>query len=346
MVFLSAFTTKTAVYVLWRGFQGFDVLIWIGLFMVFYGIIYALLENDMRRILAYSIVNQVGFMVCGIGIGTDMALNGAAAHAFTHIIYKALLLMSAGSVLYMTGKRKCTDLGGLFQSMPLTCICGIVGALAISSFPLTSGFVSKSMISQGAADQHLAVVWFLLAAASAGVFLHAGIKFPWFVFFQKDSGMRPPDPPWNMRLAMILFAALCILLGVWPEPLYAMLPLRPVNYEPYTSYHVVEMLQLLLFSGLAFFVLLPFMKRTLTISLDVDWFWRRLGAIVVRVFSLYGSRAQGITAERLQNRLMRVLETVFHYHGPKGILARTWDTGATTLLIVGLLAAYLVVYFI
>jgi multicomponent Na+:H+ antiporter subunit D len=346
MVFLSAFTTKTAVYVLWRGFQGFDVLIWIGLFMVFYGIIYALLENDMRRILAYSIVNQVGFMVCGIGIGTDMALNGAAAHAFTHIIYKALLLMSAGSVLYMTGKRKCTDLGGLFQSMPLTCICGIIGALAISSFPLTSGFISKSMISQGAADEHLALVWFLLAAASAGVFLHAGIKLPWFVFFQKDSGMRPPDPPWNMRLAMILFAALCIGLGVWPQPLYEILPLQPVGYKPYTGYHVVEMLQLLLFSGLAFFVLLPFMKRTLTISLDVDWFWRRFGSRIAREFTTRGGRARGLTADRMQDRLEKALETVFHFHGPKGILARTWDTGTTTLVIVVLLAAYLVIYFV
>ena len=162
--------------------------------MVFYGIIYAILENDMRRILAYSIVNQVGFMVTGIGIGTEMALNGAAAHAFAHIIYKALLLMSAGSVLYMTGKRKCTDLGGLFRTMPLTTICGIVGALSISSFPLTSGFVTKSMISEAAGMRQLEVVWYLLAAASAGVFLHAGIKFPWFVFFQKDFRVAAAGP--------------------------------------------------------------------------------------------------------------------------------------------------------
>ena len=268
-VFLSAYTTKTAVFTLWVGFPGEPVLVWVGLYMVFYGIMYALLENDMRRILAYSIVNQVGFMVCGIGIGTQMALNGAAAHAFTHIIYKALLLMSAGSVLHMTGKRKCTELGGLFQSMPLTAVCGIVGALAISSFPFTSGFVSKSMISQGAADQQLALVWFLLAAASAGVFLHAGIKFPWFVFFQKDSGLRPPDPPRNMRYAMYLFAALCILIGVWPGPLYTLLPF-PVDYRPYTGEHLVFQFQLLLFAGLAFFLMLPMMRRTETISLDFD----------------------------------------------------------------------------
>src|SRR5919106_201907 len=162
MVFLSAFTTKAAVYVLLRGFPGTELLVYAGLVMVFYGILYALLENDMRRILAYSIVNQVGFMVTGVGIGTAMSLNGSAAHAFTHIIYKALLLMSAGSVLFMTGKRKCSDLGGLFQSMPITTLCGIVGALSISSFPLTSGFVSKSMISQAAADEHMMLPWFLL----------------------------------------------------------------------------------------------------------------------------------------------------------------------------------------
>jgi multicomponent Na+:H+ antiporter subunit D len=278
-VFLSAFTTKTAVYVLLRGFPGTELLVFVGLFMIFYGIIYALLENDMRRILAYSIINQVGFMLCGIGIGTEMALNGAAAHAFTHIIYKALLLMSAGSVLYMTGKRKCTDLGGLIHSMPVTAVCGIIGALAISSFPLTSGFVSKSMVTQASVDEHLLWVWLLLQAASAGVFLHAGIKFPWFVFFQKDSGLRPDDPPANMKMGMIFFAFACLFLGIFPNVLYSMLPYE-VNYVPYTAAHTVTQLQLLLFSGLAFFVMLPLMKRTLTISLDFDWFYRKFGKIV------------------------------------------------------------------
>ena len=344
-VFLSAFTTKTAVYVLLRGFPGTELLVYVGLFMIFYGIIYALLENDMRRILAYSIVNQVGFMVTGIGLGTEMALNGAAAHAFTHIIYKALLLMSAGAVLLMTGRRKCTDLGGLFQSMPLTTWCGVVGALSISAFPLTSGFVSKSMISQAAADLHLAVVWLLLAAASAGVFLHAGIKFPWFVFFQKDSGLRPPDPPWNLRLAMLLFAALCIGLGVYPDPLYAILP-YPVDYVPYTGNHVVAQLQLLLFSGLAFFVLLDALRRTLTITLDTDWFYRRLGRDLARstaglLSALLGDAADG--AERARVRVLGLLE---RSHGPRGAMARTWPTGSMALWMVLMLLGYLVLYYV
>jgi multicomponent Na+:H+ antiporter subunit D len=342
MVFLSAFTTKTAVYVLLRGFPGNEILIWIGVFMIFYGIIYALLENDMRRILAYSIVNQVGFMVTGAGIGTEMAISGAAAHAFTHIIYKALLLMSAGSVLYMTGRRKCTDLGGLFQSMPVTCICGIIGALAISAFPLTSGFVSKSMISQAAADQHLLWIWLALAAASAGVFLHAGIKFPWFVFFQKDSGLRPPDPPANMRAAMILFSVLCIAIGIWPEPLYRLLP-HATGYEPYTAAHVLTQLQLLLFSGLAFFVMLDYLKRTLTITLDADWLYRVLAPALWRALcSAYCEVRRSFAATwgggtGIAERLLRCF-------GPAGLLGRTWSTGATALWMMVLLLAYLVTY--
>jgi multicomponent Na+:H+ antiporter subunit D len=344
-VFLSAFTTKTAVFALILLFPGEPVLIGVGLYMVMYGIIYALLENDARRILAYSIVNQVGFMVCAIGIGTQMALNGAAAHAFAHIIYKALLFMSAGVVVYRTGKNKCTDLGGLFRTMPLTTICGIVGALAISSFPLTSGFVTKTLISQAAVDQGLVAVYFLLAAASAGVFLHAGIKFPWFVFFQKDSGMRPKDAPWNMAAAMVLFAVLCVAIGVFPELFYRLLP-YPVDYHAYTPGKVLYYLQLLLYSGLAFFVMLPWLKRTNTISLDIDWFYRVaffritswLGDIVTEPFE----NARRQTMVMLQGAASRI----YSHYGPEGVLARTWPTGSMVLWVAILLAAYLVMYYL
>lgn len=345
MVFLSAFTTKAAVYVLLRCFPGTELLIYVGLFMVFYGIVYAILENDMRRILAYSIVNQVGFMVTGIGIGTELALNGAAAHAFTHIIYKALLLMSAGSVLYMTGKRKCTELGGLFRTMPLTTICGIVGALSISSFPLTSGFVSKSMVSDAAGIERLEAVWYLLAAASAGVFLHAGIKFPWFVFFQKDSGLRPADPPWNMRAAMILFATLCIGIGVLPGPLYAILP-YPVDYVPYTASHVVFYLQLLLFSGLAFFLMLGWLKRTLTVTLDVDWLYRRPGVSLAHGLDRAAAAAWNGVVNSAGQLVGGISSGIRRYHGPDGILARSVPTGAMAFWMTIMLAGYLVLSYL
>ncbi len=352
-VFLSAFTTKTAVLALILLFPGEPVLIGVGLFMVMYGIIYALLENDIRRILAYSVVNQVGFMVCAVGIGTQLALNGAAAHAFAHIIYKALLFMSAGVVIYRTGKNRCTELGGLFQTMPLTAICCIIGALSISSFPLTSGFTTKSLISQAAANEGLLWVYMLLAAASAGVFLHAGIKFPWFVFFQKDSGLRPRDAPWNMAAAMVIFSALCLLLGVFPEWLYRYLP-YPVEYVAYTPGKVLFYLQLLLFSGLAFFLLLPLMKRTETISLDVDWLWRRAAPAL---FNWMGSRLQPAleAAGRLRTGSEQLLRRfITRYLGQphtadreeRAVFARSWPIGTTALWIAILLVAYVSIYYL
>lgn len=282
-VILSAYTTKTAVYTLVRGFPGWEILIAVGCVMTIYGIIYALLENDMRRILGYSIINQVGFMVAGVGIGTAIALNGTVAHAFCHIIYKSLLWMSAGAVLHRVGKSKCTELGGLYKTMPWTLILGCVGAIAISAVPLTSGFTSKTLIIQGAADHHLFWAWLVLEIASAGVFLHAGIKFPYFVFFAKDRGLRPPEAPKSMLLGMGIMAFLCIFLGVYPDPLYRILPMN-VDYEfhAYTLEHVVTQMQLLMFSALVFFLLLPLLKRTPTISLDTDWFYRKGVAWVFR----------------------------------------------------------------
>lgn len=349
-VFLSAFTTKTAVLALMLIFPGEKVLIWVGLFMVMYGIIYALLENDARRILAYSVVNQVGFMVCAIGIGTEMALNGAAAHAFAHIIYKGLLFMSAGVVIYRTGKHKCTELGGLFRTMPLTAVCGIVGALAISSFPLTSGFTTKTMISQAAADQQLTAVYLVLAAASAGVFLHAGIKFPWFVFFQRDSGMRPKDAPWNMAAAMLIFVFLCIAVGVFPGVLYQFLP-YPVDFHPYKASKVLFYLQLLLFSGVAFFLLLPLMKRTETISLDSDWLWRVLlyrGLCqVAAALGAFGSGLNALGEKAAQMGQEKIARYLGAKTGPQpaGLFARSRPIGLTALWIAVLLTVYVFAHY-
>ena len=344
-VFLSAFTTKAAVYALLRGFPGAELLIWVGIIMIFYGIIYALLENDMRRILAYSIVNQGGFMVAGIGIGSEMALNGAAAQAFTGVIYVALLLMSAGSVLYMTNRRKCSELGGLFPSRPVTTTCAIVGAAALSAFPFTSGFVAKSMISQAAVDGDLLTIWLLLTAASAGAFLHAGIRFPWLVFFHRDSGLRPTDPPASMRWAMIFFAFLCIAIGVWSEPLYALLPYA-VTFVPYTWAHVITQLQLLLFSGLAFFLMLPYLRGSPTVTLDTDWLWRRMlpgaAAVIGRSIKTLQVTIGGAT----QRMTSAALVSAIRHYGLESNLARTWSISGMALWVLVLLLGYLVLYYL
>lgn len=288
-IFLSAFTTKVAVYALARSFPGTEALIWIGAVMTGFPIFYAVIENDLRRVLAYSLVNQVGFMVCGIGIGTALAINGAVCHAFNDILFKGLLFMSMGAVMYRTGKINGTDLGGLYRTMPLTCIFCMVGAASISAFPLFSGFVSKSMVMDAAASGHMRIVWFILLFASAGVFHHAGIKIPYFAFFSHDSGLRPKEAPLHMLLAMGIAAFLCIFIGTYPAPLYALLP-YPVDYVPYTAPHVVGQTQLLFFSALAFTLLLRagiYPAEIRCINLDADWFYRKGGKIFFLIFDRF-----------------------------------------------------------
>jgi len=286
-VFLSAFTTKTAVYALCRGFAGMEILIALGVIMALYGVVYAVLENDCRRLLAYHIISQVGYMVAGVGLGTpdtplgQMAINGACAHAFAHILYKGLLFMGCGSVLHMTGQSKFTELGGLYQKMPWTFVFTLIGGLSISAFPLFSGFVSKSMIVAAGFEQHKLWVGFLLMLASVGTFLHTGLKVPYFIWFGKnncrpETWQRAAEPPWNMIAAMTLASVLCIFIGCYTPYLYRMLP-YPVTYEPYTSYHVSETLLVLLFTAVGFFLFLQKLEPTPTISLDLDWPYRMSG---------------------------------------------------------------------
>ena len=330
-IFLSAFTTKCAVYALARAFPGTQALIWIGAAMTAFPIFYAVIENDLRRVLAYSLINQVGFMVCGIGIGTHLSMNGAVAHVFNDILFKALLFMSMGAVMYRTGKINGTALGGLYRTMPLTCIFCMVGAASISAFPLFSGFVSKSMVMDAAAKDHMTAVWFLLLFASAGVFHHAGIKIPFFAFFGHDSGMRPKEAPLNMLLAMGITAFLCVFIGSFPGPLYSLLP-YPVDYVPYTAAHVLAQTQLLFFSALAFSLLLlsgiyPGEQRC--VNLDADWFYRKGAGL------FYGAMDKSL------NRLCRASERVF-VAGLAGYLGRVFRDLPARIVLLTLAPVWLI----
>ncbi|KPK34445.1 MAG: cation:proton antiporter [Nitrospira bacterium SG8_35_1] len=285
-VFMCAFTTKTAVYALARGLAGLDILILLGVIMALYGVVYAVLENDSRRLLAYHIISQVGYMVAGVGIGTQMAINGACAHAFAHILYKGLLFMGCGSVLYMTGKSKFSELGGLYKKMPWAFVFTLIGGLSISAFPLFSGFVSKSMIVYAGFEEHLYWAAFLLTLASAGTFLHTGLKVPYFIWFgknncSKETWEKAADPPWNMNVAMAVASFLCIFIGSYTPYLYKMLPYQheAADYalHVYSSYHVSESLQILLFTALGFFLLIKKLAPEPTISIDMDWFYRKGG---------------------------------------------------------------------
>jgi len=335
-VVLSAFTTKMAVYALARGYAGTEILIYIGAVMTLFPIFFAEIENDLRRVLAYSLNNQLGFMVVGVGIGTELALNGTAAHAFCHILYKSLLFMSVGAVLYRTGTSKASELGGLYKTMPVTMVCCLIGAASISAFPLFSGFVSKSLILDASAGNGYYIVWLALLIASAGVLSHSGIKIPYFTFFAHDSGKRPAEAPIHMRLAMIITATLCVVIGVFPGLLYSLLPYN-VDYQPYTVDHVLVQMQLLCFALLAFVFLMktgvhpPEVRAT---NLDTDVIYRKL------IPSIFPVIAAGIVAanrwirEHLLGFLNGGLDIIERVSRPGSPLAQGWSVASMMFVVI------------
>ena len=347
-VFLSAFTTKLAVYSLIRGFAGTELLIWVGCAMTIFPIFFAVIENDLRKVLAYSLNNQLGFMVVGIGIGTELAINGTVAHAFCHIIYKALLFMSMGAVLHRVGTTKATELGGLHKSMPFTTFFCCIGAGSIAGFPLLSGFISKSMILSAAAEQHLFGVWVVLLIASAGVMEHSGIKIPFFAFFGHDSGKRVKEAPWNMLMAMAIASAFCIGLGIGFPWLYQMLPFES-HYTPYTAAHVITQYQLLLFAGLAFVVLMKtglYPAEFRATNLDFDWIYRRLlprllGWLADSIRVVDRSIRQGFLD--LLDRVLKRFQIAFC---ESGLIGRTWTTGAMAVWATLILGLCLLLYYL
>jgi len=347
-VFLSAFTTKVAVYALARGYPGTELLVYIGAAMTCFPIFFAVIENDLRRVLAYSLINQVGFMVVGIGIGTALAINGAISHAFNDVIFKGLLFMTMGSVLHMTGRINGSDLGGLYKTMPKTAILCIIGAASISAFPLFSGFVSKSMVMSAALENGYDGIWLILLFASAGVFHHAGIKIPYFAFFAHDSGIRASDPPKNMLIAMFIAACLCIGIGVYPSMLYSLLP-YDTGYNPYDATHVLAQTQLLFFSALAFVWLNLkglYPPELRSVVLDADWLYRRMfpAAILNIVSVIY--KADSSLRQAFLVRLDKRLDNLAQRHDRlSGLLSRNYPVGSMVMWVAVILAAYLFLSF-
>jgi multicomponent Na+:H+ antiporter subunit D len=343
-IFLCALTTKVAVYALTRSFAGTDLLITIGLVMACFPIFFAVIENDLRRVLAYSMINQIGFMVCGIGLGTEMAINGAVAHAFNDVIFKGLLMMSMGAVLFRVGHVDGSHLGGLYKSMPKTTILCIVGAASISAFPLFSGFISKSVIMLEMIKAGHTIGWLLLLFAAAGVFHHAGIKIPFFAFFHHDSGLRVKEAPTNMLIAMTIAAVLCIFIGSYPAFLYSLLP-YDMNYTPYDVTHVLTQLQILFFSALAFVWLNlkglypPELRST---NLDADWFYRKLFpqayALVQTVLARFTYCLKFVSLQLVKS----TIKLSEKYSQPSAVLARSWGINSMLLALLSIMIIVLI----
>ena len=345
-VILASFTTKFAVYALARGFEGEPILIWIGAIMTCFPVFFAVVENDLRRVLSYSLNNQLGFMVCGIGIGGALAMNGVVGQVFVHVIFKGLLFMSIGAVMYRTGTAKASELGGLFRSMPYTTVFCLIGAGSIAAFPLLAAFVTKAMILAAAVENHLYIPFLMMLFASAGVMEHSGIKVPHFTFFAHDSGRRVKEAPWNMLLAMGIAGFLCVYLAA-PIPgggyhaLYDLMPFEMDKpYQPYTWDHVVFQMQLLFAAIFAFtllkrFKLYPAERRAEI--LDVDWTYRKMGLNIATWGSAMWDRLS-VQTTRLKKRVLGATgRRLYQTFSPAGAASEATPSGLAAIMTAGLL---------
>ena len=345
-VALSTFTTKLAIFCFAKCFAGTELLIVIGAIMTFYPIFFAVIENDLRRVLTYSLNNQLGFMIVAIGIGTELAINGAVAHAFAHILYKGLLFMGMGAVLFRVGTCKASELGGLFKYMPITAVCTIIGAISISAFPLFSGFVAKSLIMSALGKEGLVLVYFMLLFASAGVLHHSGIKIPFFAFFAHESGIKTKEAPLNMIIAMVIASALCILIGIFPSTFYQILPYE-INYQPYDFSHVVGQLQLLTFAAFAFICLWHFKIYPPELNstvLNSDWVYRKMiPGVLIPLLKL---------VERMNQKFEELI--MISFSRTKILLSNTMlknkvfdrEVGSDTLIVIQIFTVFLILIFI
>ncbi|MEH6478312.1 MAG: Na(+)/H(+) antiporter subunit D, partial [Sneathiella sp.] len=334
-VILSAFTTKLAIYALARGFAGTEILIAIGAIMVIFPLVHATLENDLRRTIAYSMNSQQGFMVIAIGIGSELALNGVAAHAVVSILYTCLLFMATGAVLHRTGTAKISELGAIYKSMPITSFFAVVGALIIVAFPLTAAFASKALIMSAALDAKMVFLWLVMLFGAIAVIDNVGLKIPVFGFFSKDNGMRTSEAPLHMLLAMALLASLAILIGVYPAALFEWLPFE-MDYQVYTASHVVTQLQMIAFAALAFaaairFAIYPIMSAG--INLDFDWFYRKLFKNAVIKLGGWINFVWTGFLKRARQLIDFIIQWAISTHGPGALMSATVSSGSAVAVI-------------
>lgn len=345
-VWLSAFTTKLAIYALARGYAGEEALLWIGGIMIVAPLVYAVLEDDLRRVLVHGLNNQLGLLVVGVGLGGELALNGVAAQAAAHIVYKSVLFMCMGAVLFRVGTVRASELGGLARSMPWTTAACIVAGAA--GFPLTMAFLGKSLIVSAAAEHHHLWTWLVLVFASAGIFYVACLRVTVSTFFGRDSGLRCDEAPWNMRVAMGLGAAVCLVVGVLPGWFYSMMP-YPMEYHAFTVPHVVTQIQLMAWAGLGFAIVYvtgfaP--KAKPGTLLDVEVVYRKILPAVVRGL-LHVGGVIGATVRQAGSATLLAVEAALRaQYGPEGMWARSWATSTSVIWVAALLGAILLVYYL
>jgi multicomponent Na+:H+ antiporter subunit D len=311
-VFLSVYTTKTGVYALLRAFpDGGLWLAYMGAAMAVVGVGYALVQDDMRRLLSYHIQSQVGYMVAGVGVASVLATSGALAHVFNHVLYKALLFMVVGVLVVRTGRERLSDLGGLGRRMPLTVGVFVVAAFAIAGVPGFNGFVSKGLLLDAAQYGGFEGVFWLLTLAGVGTAMSFA-KLGYYAFVRAapdgfDAGDVADVTP-TAAAPMLGLAALCVAFGLAPGLLFGLVDgtgALASEAKPFSTSHLTKGFVVGAGGVVAFLVLRTALKRVGHLP-DVDAVYNP-GVLVLTRSLLAGAGRLGAGAVRGRQLLAGVL---------------------------------------
>jgi multicomponent Na+:H+ antiporter subunit D len=245
-------------------------LAYLGGFMAVYGAFFALLQYNPRRLLSYHIQAQLGYMLAGFGLATyvgEFAVVGGFAHLFNNVLYKSLLFMAVGVVVYRTGVEDIRDMGGLWRVMPITFLVYLVGAASITAVPGFNGFISKGMVIDSAHELHNfelllgeGLLWWLLILGGVGTFM-SFIKLGYYIFFHGSASLSPRDATPFQTAGMVLAGGACVFFGVYYTQLIELMPFtdvilsEDVYFNPYSTKHLTESGALLVSGFVGFFAL-------------------------------------------------------------------------------------------
>ncbi|MCX5679441.1 MAG: proton-conducting transporter membrane subunit [Candidatus Omnitrophica bacterium] len=197
------------------------VLLIVGAITIVFAVLFALVQHDMKKLLGYHAVSQVGYMVLGIGTANPIGMAGALFHMLNNSIYKSCLFLSAGNVEHRSGETDLSKLGGLAKYMPITFAAFFVASLSISGIPPFNGFVSKWMLYQGVIASvglggKLKVLWLVAAMFGSALTVASFMKLIHAVFLGRPDGdfAHIKEAPFNMTMPVVVLASICIIFGI------------------------------------------------------------------------------------------------------------------------------------
>ena len=288
-VVLAGLTTKVGVYALSRFLPPHEFIILMGASMAVFGMVCALMQKDLRRLLSYHVISQVGYMVAGVGVGTAAGIDGGLLHVVNSALYKAPLFMSAGAVLFAAGTENLHDLQRhkegeettpLWKNMPVAALGAVVGALAISGVPPFNGYVSKYLLKT-ALDGVVVAEWMLMFAGVGTVVSLCNLVYFGFI----KARIHPQRKiPVTMKAGIMLASAFCLILGIWPQLMGGILPFGS-KLAVYSAQGVSSAMQFLVIGLLVFIVLKNVLEKGIKPPswLSVEYlFYRPLYRAVLR----------------------------------------------------------------